>query len=136
ARAAAPGRAPRRPRARSAASAPRPAPAWHAPPRPAPPGAALPSQGESPWSPSSASPRATAHARGGARRGALFRRPDRPARIADRHAHRVAVFGPRAVVVAHVVAQELLQREPGVAGALADAAVGDDGPAAVDAHGA
>src|SRR5690606_24251232 len=44
----------------------------------------------------------------------------------DRDAHRVAPLGPRAVVVADVpVAEQVRQREPGVAGALADAAVRD-----------
>src|SRR5262245_13119118 len=44
----------------------------------------------------------------------------------DRHADQRAVFGPRAVVVAHiVVAEQLLEHEPRVRRALADAAVGD-----------
>ena len=57
----------------------------------------------------------------------------------DRRADERAVLGPRPVVVAHVaVAEDLGQHEPGVAGALADAAVGDhvlvrrDALAAVD----
>src|SRR5690348_7944612 len=44
----------------------------------------------------------------------------------DRGADGVAPLGPAAVVVAHaVVAEEIAQHEPGVARALADAAVGD-----------
>src|SRR6266487_3935026 len=47
--------------------------------------------------------------------------------LLDGEADAVAPFGPGAVVVAHpTVAQELVQDEPGVAGALADAAVDDD----------
>src|SRR5215475_12338212 len=54
-------------------------------------------------------------------------------RIADRRADEIAPFGPRPVVAAHVVeAQEVLQLEPGVRAALADAAIGDDLFAAVD----
>src|SRR6266516_2261758 len=50
-------------------------------------------------------------------------RRDRPL---DRHAHRVAPLDPGAVVVADPLeAEELAQHEPGVAGALADPAVGD-----------
>src|SRR5207247_2055168 len=38
----------------------------------------------------------------------------------------VAVFGPTAVVVFHVVeAEQIFEHEPGVAGALADAAIGN-----------
>ena len=45
----------------------------------------------------------------------------------DRHADRVAPLGPAAVVVAHArVAEQVGEHEPGVAAALADAAVGDD----------
>src|SRR5205807_4711239 len=44
----------------------------------------------------------------------------------DRHADQRAVLGPRSVVVLHVgVAEQLVQGEPGVAGALADPAVRD-----------
>src|SRR5690625_6441747 len=44
----------------------------------------------------------------------------------DGQSHGVAPLCPRAVVVAHVLeAQQVLQGEPGVGGALADAAVGD-----------
>ena len=40
----------------------------------------------------------------------------------------VAPFGPRSIVVLDVrIAQQVGQDEPGQAGALADAAVGDDG---------
>src|SRR5690606_8868937 len=49
-------------------------------------------------------------------------------------AHAVAILGPGAIVVAHVVTEDLLQREPGMRGTLADPAVGDHGLAAVDAH--
>src|SRR5689334_4243982 len=46
--------------------------------------------------------------------------------LRDRHTDEAAVLGPAAVVVLHVgLAEQLVQREPGVAGALADAAVGD-----------
>ncbi len=42
-------------------------------------------------------------------------------------ADQAAPFGPGAIVVAHIgVAQQVVQGEPGVAAALADAAVGDD----------
>src|SRR3712207_2941455 len=45
----------------------------------------------------------------------------------DRCTDHVAPLGPRAVVVADVrVAEQLVQHEPGVRGALADAAVDDD----------
>src|SRR5699024_6250654 len=45
----------------------------------------------------------------------------------DRHGHDIAPFGPGSVVVAHVVvAEQVRENEPGVAGAFADAAVGDD----------
>src|SRR5690606_23298542 len=48
----------------------------------------------------------------------------------DRHAHGAAPLRPRAVVVPDVLeAEEVLQHEPRVAGALTDAAVGDDGVA-------
>src|SRR6476659_9728450 len=50
----------------------------------------------------------------------------------DRDAHEGAVLGPGAVVVLDVLlAQQLLEHEPGVRGALADAAVGDGVLAAV-----
>src|SRR4029453_17588544 len=46
--------------------------------------------------------------------------------LLDRHVDHVAPLGPRTVVVAHVLEpQEVLQREPAVAAALADAAIGD-----------
>lgn len=50
------------------------------------------------------------------------------------HGHGVVILVPRTGVVAHLIAQQLLQREPGVAGTLANAAVGDDGTPAVDAY--
>src|SRR5579864_5952592 len=47
--------------------------------------------------------------------------------LLDRHADRAAPLGPRPVVVLDVgIAEQLLQHEPRVRGALADAAVGDD----------
>src|SRR5439155_11864171 len=51
-----------------------------------------------------------------------------PARsLLDRQAHRVAPFGPAAVVVLHLlIAEQVGEHEPGVTGALADAAVGHD----------
>src|SRR6266498_2670744 len=50
-----------------------------------------------------------------------------PLRLLDRRPHRVAPLGPRAVVIAHVLeAEQIGQREPGVRGALADPAVGND----------
>src|SRR5690606_24332286 len=64
----------------------------------------------------------------------LLAAPDGAGQVGHRHAHGVAVFGPGTVIVAHLIAEDLLQREPGVAGALADAAVGDDRLAAVDAY--
>src|SRR5262245_8157733 len=64
----------------------------------------------------------------------LLCRPDCAGGIVDRHAHGVAVFGPRAVVILHLIAQELGQGEPAVARALANAAVGNNGLAAVYAH--
>src|SRR5690349_11436322 len=52
----------------------------------------------------------------------------------DRHADQRAVLGPGAVVVLHVaVAEQLVQGEPGVRGALTDAAVGDRRLRVVDA---
>ena len=52
----------------------------------------------------------------------------------DRHADERAVLGPRAVVVLDVrLAEQLVQHEPGVRRALADAAVGDGVLAEVDA---
>ena len=45
----------------------------------------------------------------------------------NRHAHQIPPLRPTAVVIPHVrVAQQILEHKPGVAGALADAAVGDD----------
>src|SRR3990172_2902320 len=45
----------------------------------------------------------------------------------DRDVDHRAPLGPRPVVVAHAgVAEQLVEHEPGVAGALADTAVGDD----------
>src|SRR6476646_646936 len=62
----------------------------------------------------------------GARRPAGSGDRDR-CRLLDRHADQAAVLGPAAVVVADpLVAEQLVQDEPAVAGALADAAVGDD----------
>src|SRR5687768_3297374 len=47
--------------------------------------------------------------------------------LGDRRADQVAPLRPRAVVVLHVLeAQQILEHEPGMARALADAAVGDD----------
>src|SRR5690606_21737662 len=63
----------------------------------------------------------------------LLAGPDRAGDVDHRDADRVAVFGPRAVIVAGVVAEDALEGEPGVAGALADAAIGDDRPGAVNA---
>src|SRR3990170_7787574 len=52
----------------------------------------------------------------------------------NRHADERAVLGPGAVVVLHVLlAEQLLEHEPGVRGALADAAVRDGVLAPVDA---
>src|SRR5438876_12220875 len=46
--------------------------------------------------------------------------------LLDGRAHQRAPLRPRPIVVAHVlVAEEVRQDEPGVGGALADAAVGD-----------
>src|SRR3954470_20087514 len=61
----------------------------------------------------------------------IFARPERRARaldvLLDRHVDQVAPLGPRAVVVLDVVlAEQLVEHEPGVRRALADAAVGDD----------
>src|SRR6266568_7058062 len=54
--------------------------------------------------------------------------------LLDGEADAVAPFGPGAVVVADLaVAEQLVQDEPGVAGALADAAVDDDVPVGGDA---
>src|SRR3954471_3761228 len=54
--------------------------------------------------------------------------------LLDRHVDEVAPLRPRAVVVAHVVlAEQLVQDEPRVRRALADAAVGDDRLATQDA---
>src|SRR5512144_1385558 len=45
----------------------------------------------------------------------------------DRRADEAAVFGPGSIVVLHPgIAEQVLQREPGDGGALADATVGDD----------
>src|SRR6476659_6439004 len=53
--------------------------------------------------------------------------------LLDRHADQVAPLGPRAVVVLDVAdAEQLVQHEPRVRRALADAAVGDDRRGAVD----
>src|ERR1700728_4487365 len=55
----------------------------------------------------------------------------------DRHADQGAVLGPRAVVVLDVrLAEQLVQHEPGVRRALADAAVGDGVLAEVHARAA
>ena len=62
--------------------------------------------------------------------GGLCRRRsahERGHRLLDRHADEAAPLRPGAVVVADVgEAEQLVEHEPGVAGALADAAVGDD----------
>src|SRR6202521_5286 len=56
--------------------------------------------------------------------------------VDDGSADEVAPFGPGAVVVADLVeAEQILQNEPGVRAALADAAVGDDFVLAGDAFG-
>jgi len=56
--------------------------------------------------------------------------------VDDGGADQVAPFGPRAVVIADLVeAQQILEDEPGVGAALADAAVGDDFVFAGDALG-
>src|SRR5438270_9649263 len=45
----------------------------------------------------------------------------------DRHSHEVPPLGPAAIIVADLgIAQEVGENEPGVAAALADAAVDDD----------
>src|SRR5687768_1250466 len=55
----------------------------------------------------------------------------------DGRADEVAPLGPRAVVVPDVLhAHQVLEDEPGVARALADAAVGDGRPVGLDAGGA
>src|SRR5688572_18779852 len=55
-------------------------------------------------------------------------------RLFDRRANEVAVFGPTSVVVAHVLEpKEVLEDKPGMAGALANAAVGDRLPFRIDA---
>src|SRR3954452_11708060 len=54
--------------------------------------------------------------------------------LLDRDVDEVAPLRPRTVVVAHVaLAEQLVEHEPGVRRALADAAVGDDPLAAEDA---
>src|SRR5688500_5228901 len=63
----------------------------------------------------------------------LFAAPDGAGDVHDRHADGVAVFGPRTVVVAHIIVENLREQEPSVARALADAAIDDDGLFAVDA---
>src|SRR5439155_24824984 len=56
--------------------------------------------------------------------------------LLDRRADKISPFRPGAVVVGDVaVAQQILQYKPAMAGALADAAVGDDRLAAVHAFG-
>src|SRR5262245_7527187 len=58
----------------------------------------------------------------------------RSASLLHRGANQVAPFGPRAVVVLHVLeAEQVLQDEPREARALADAAVRDHRPIARDA---
>src|SRR5437588_7757338 len=55
----------------------------------------------------------------------------------DRSAHQVAPLGPRTVVVGDVVvAEQIFQNKPCVAGALADAAIGDHRLGTVDAFAA
>src|SRR6185437_8724966 len=57
--------------------------------------------------------------------------------LLDGGADQVAPFGPRTVVVLHVViAQQIFQHEPGVGAALSDAAVGDYFAVAVHAFAA
>ena len=63
----------------------------------------------------------------GARRGVAATPDGDRGRLLDRHADEAAVLGPAAVVVADaLVAEQLMQHEPAVRRALADAAVGDD----------
>src|SRR5712691_5645763 len=53
--------------------------------------------------------------------------------LGDRSPDEIAPLRPRAVVVAHLLhAEEVLEREPGMARPLADPAVGDDLVGAVD----
>src|SRR5690606_30708474 len=52
----------------------------------------------------------------------LLAGPHGARKVDDRDTNGVAVFGPGAVIVADVVAEQLLQGEPGVARALADPA--------------
>src|SRR5690606_40838257 len=61
--------------------------------------------------------------------------PDRSGEVGDGHADRVAPLGPGAVVLSHFVAEDLREHKTRVAAPLADPAVDDDGPAAVDADG-
>src|SRR5690606_40240109 len=58
--------------------------------------------------------------------------PDGARQVDDGHPDGVAPLGPRAVVLRHLVTEDLGEDEPGVAAALADAAVDDDGLAAVE----
>src|SRR3954463_14413908 len=63
-----------------------------------------------------------------------FGAPHMVSSLLDRDADERAVLDPAAVVVLDVgLAQQLVQDEPGVARPLADAAVGDGGPAVVEA---
>src|SRR5437870_9527111 len=51
--------------------------------------------------------------------------------LLNRRANEISPLGPRAVVVLHVrIAEQVFEREPRMAGALADAAVCDHGPIA------
>ena len=61
-------------------------------------------------------------------------RPGPLGALLDRHADHAAPLRPRAVVIADVlVPEQVVQHEPGVAGALADAAIGDYRTRTVDA---
>src|SRR5262249_36622583 len=61
-------------------------------------------------------------------------RPAPPWSLLDRGTDQVAVLGPAAAIVARLLqAEQVAQDEPRVAGALADAAVGDRRPARIDA---
>src|SRR6202041_1256873 len=66
-------------------------------------------------------------------RSQLIARSGRGAFFFDGGADEIAPFGPRTIVVLHVViTQQILEHEPGVGTAFADAAVGDDGVLAID----
>src|SRR5688572_24081560 len=59
--------------------------------------------------------------------------PNGPRQVHDGQADRVAILGPRAVVVADIISENLREHEPGVARSLADAAIDDDRLRSVDA---